>query len=130
MPCAARRSSRGRHESLGAALAYVIGHWLKVPLICVRKPGVSDHYQQVTQRRVEGYLPQDCRYMIVDDFIDTGRTIARIQGELLSYTSGWKDGPKVTCTAILLYATTKSPANETPICGVPVFCSRPDDVYC
>jgi adenine/guanine phosphoribosyltransferase-like PRPP-binding protein len=57
----------------GAAIAYPLSFLLKVPLICVRKSSKDNHYGSL----VEGYTSAK-RYLIVDDFIETGRTIKKI----------------------------------------------------
>ncbi len=58
----------------GAALAYPLSYTLKIPLICVRKSTRDNHFGS----KVEGCYSVD-KYIIVDDFIDTGSTIEKIQ---------------------------------------------------
>lgn len=63
--------------SSGAALAYPLSYLMKVPLIHVRKG--RSHYDGV----VEGTISSK-RYVIVDDFIETGSTIRRIVRQIKS----------------------------------------------
>jgi hypoxanthine phosphoribosyltransferase len=58
--------------SSGAALAFPLSFFLKIPLIHVRKG--SSHYGS---GRIEGTISSK-KYLIVDDFIDRGNTMKRI----------------------------------------------------
>ncbi len=59
--------------SSGAALAYPLSYLMKMPLIHVRKDDDS-HY---SSGLIEGTISSK-RYVIVDDFIESGNTIKRI----------------------------------------------------
>jgi len=68
----------------GAAVGYPLGYSLGIPLLCVRKQGDKTHSPYTT---VEGnFRSRDGRsgrktmnYIIVDDFVASGATIARIR---------------------------------------------------
>ena len=57
----------------GAAAAYPISYKLKIPLVCIRKAR-SSHYQDLYEGRTN-----IGKYIIIDDCIDTGRTVRRIR---------------------------------------------------
>lgn len=63
----------------GAALGYILGYTLGLPLICVRRQGDGAHYLGV----LEGCVSAK-RYMIVDDFISSGDTVRRIMKTIKS----------------------------------------------
>ena len=70
----------------GAAVAFVLQWELGIPLICVRK-GKSHSID-----KVEGFV--ECkRYIIVDDFIESGKTIDKIVSSIRN----------VKCVGIVLY---------------------------
>lgn len=72
----------------GAAVAYPLSYALNIPLLCVRKPGNTKHYIRETEGHVDAG-----RYLIVDDFVDSGETIRKIL-QVLPYGS---------CKGLLLY---------------------------
>jgi adenine/guanine phosphoribosyltransferase-like PRPP-binding protein len=80
----------------GAALAFPLSLALKKPLICIRK-GAS-HYGR---RKLEGCISAKT-YIIVDDFIDSGHTVAEIIKEIS------KIKPNAVPVGIFLYAPTDS----------------------
>lgn len=57
----------------GAAMAYPISAQLNIPLIYVRKPRELSHGLSI-----EGTNKNITKYIIVDDFIETGKTIKEI----------------------------------------------------
>ena len=59
--------------SSGAALAYPLSYLMKIPLIHVRKADDS-HY---SGGLIEGTISSK-RYVIIDDFIESGKTVKRI----------------------------------------------------
>lgn len=63
--------------SSGAGLAYPLSYILKMPLIHVRKKGDSQNYFPV----IEGTISASS-YIIVDDFISSGKTVRRILREI------------------------------------------------
>lgn len=68
--------------SSGAALAFPLSYFLKLPLIHVRKG--QSHYGSGP---IEGTISSQ-RYLIVDDFIDRGNTIRRIIKKIESELGG------------------------------------------
>lgn len=62
----------------GAAVAFILSHWLDVPLLCVRKKGEDSHYHQQGGRILEGNVVDVKKYIIVDDFIASGHTCQHI----------------------------------------------------
>lgn len=66
----------------GAAFAFPISLALRKPLLCARKRGGSSH----TSLTVEGKTTVRT-YVIVDDCIDSGKTLRRIQDEVQGETS-------------------------------------------
>jgi adenine/guanine phosphoribosyltransferase-like PRPP-binding protein len=57
----------------GSAIAYPLSYMLKLPLICVRKKNDGNHFY----RDIEG-CTNARSYLIVDDFIESGRTMDKI----------------------------------------------------
>ena len=92
----------------GSALAYILSKELNIPLICVRKSNERSHFVNDGSGLLEGSL--DCqRYIIVDDFIASGRTVRRISEVM-------EDGmPTAKCVGILLY--TAQQANHKLLYG-------------
>lgn len=85
----------------GAALAYPLSARLHIPLICVRKKGEDSHGMDV-----EGPQANVRRYIIIDDFIETGRTIKTLLNEM-DRQNKWGEPSKhnkVRCSGIVLYA--------------------------
>lgn len=95
--------------SSGAALAYPMSYLLKVPLIHVRK-GKSHYYGG----KIEGTISSK-RYLIIDDFIDSGSTMKRV---IKTITDAL---PKAQPVAICLYSSSRE--SDMLIGGktVPVF---------
>ena len=79
----------------GAAFAYPLSYKLGIPLICIRKSVTDNHFR----RKVEGQVNTK-RYIIVDDFIESGKTIRRIQKEI---KNNWAAKPP-QLIGIYLYA--------------------------
>jgi len=98
--------------SSGAALAYPLSYLMKLPLIHVRK-GTS-HY---SGGKIEGTISSK-RYIIIDDFIETGGTIKRIIKAINSELDNAKPA------AICLYSAGKYSAtakyNNIPLFSVQV----------
>ncbi len=65
----------------GAAIAYPLSYILKKHLICVRKPDIHSHSWQ----SVEG-VKNSKRYIIVDDCIDSGETVANIRRSITEFS--------------------------------------------
>lgn len=76
----------------GAALAYPLSYKLKVPLICVRKSIRDNHYKD----KLEGATFVNS-YIIVDDCIDSGRTVRNILKNIKI------NNPSAICKGIYLY---------------------------
>jgi adenine/guanine phosphoribosyltransferase-like PRPP-binding protein len=79
----------------GAALAYPLSYLLGVPLICVRKSTRDNHFGY----KLEGCMTAD-NYIIVDDFIESGKTIERVK------KSVEKEVIDTKCVGIYLYHPT------------------------
>lgn len=62
----------------GAAVAFILSHWLNIPLLCVRKKGENSHYHQQNGKILEGNVQDVKKYIIVDDFIASGATCHHI----------------------------------------------------
>ena len=80
----------------GAAMAHILSYRMGVPLICVRKENENSHYVKENRRYLEGFLGAK-NYLIVDDFISSGDTVARIIKVIAEKMRDAK------CAAILLY---------------------------
>lgn len=84
----------------GCAVGFVVAYTLNLPMICVRKPGASSHFQE----EFEGNLGVK-KYFIIDDFIASGDTIKNICRVVQSRTTSiWSTGAE--CVAVLLYKDT------------------------
>lgn len=59
----------------GAAMAFMLSHWMNVPLLCVRKREDTSHYVKSTRKFLEGNAQDVRKYLIVDDFISGGGTV-------------------------------------------------------
>ena len=81
--------------SSGAALAYPVSVITGIPLVHVRKRENS-HGSEIEG---DGELKS---YIILDDFIDSGATIKRIHGKIISY-SHINAEDAATCVGIALY---------------------------
>jgi adenine/guanine phosphoribosyltransferase-like PRPP-binding protein len=93
--------------SSGAALAYPISYLLGVPLICIRK-SIKDNHSGL---KLEGAVSAGT-YIIVDDFIESGRTINKIKKAINA------ENKKAKCVGIYLYnncALNPDSFNEVPI---------------
>lgn len=95
--------------SSGAALAYTMSYFLKLPLIHVRK-GAS-HYGG---GRIEGTISSK-KYIIIDDFIDRGNTVRRIAKTITEEL----ETPKPV--AICLYSSSRMSGFELNKKEIPVF---------
>ena len=81
----------------GAAMAYPLSIKLNVPLICVRKSTEKSH-----GGNIEGSSGIDVtKYIIVDDFIDSGSTIRAII-DAIKEKAGRQE---IQCTGIVLYTS-------------------------
>lgn len=81
----------------GAALAYPLSAQLNIPIICVRKSNEQSHGLSVegTQRNIR-------KYVIIDDFMESGKTIKAILKAIDKKKDWTKDG-KAECVGIVLY---------------------------
>lgn len=80
----------------GMAVGFPISLLLKIPLINVRKPGLSHYLDEV-----EGTISSK-RYLIIDDFIESGNTINHIRKVIRSNL-----GTKTKAVGIFLYAANR-----------------------
>ena len=77
----------------GALVAPSVASSLGKPLICVRKESEKTH----THYQVEGYLCDNCTYIIIDDLIDSGSTIKEIVKKIKA------ECKKTECKGVFLY---------------------------
>ena len=91
----------------GAALAYPLSYLLGMPLICVRKSIRDNHFGS----KLEGLVSAK-KYIIVDDFIESGKTINRITRSIKS------ENKKAKCVGIYLYD--QSFKIDSPFENIPV----------
>lgn len=115
----------------GSAIAYILGYTLDVPLICIRKDTEKAHYKSwdsQSEQRFEGYAGART-YLIVDDFISSGKTVERIMQAI------YDKCPQCRCAAMLMYQgdrekKTFHPRNEDLSAlhynGVPVYSCKKD----
>ena len=109
----------------GSAMGFILGHWLSVPLICVRKMNDGSHFQGFQGVRcVEGNLSAR-RYMIVDDFISSGKTVNYIIDSISEQI------PSARCVAMLMYEGLRDREHKHPNFDLPikVISSKIDEVY-
>lgn len=91
----------------GAALAYPLSYLLGIPLICIRKSIRDNHFGS----KLEGFVTAK-KYIIVYDFIESGRTINKI------YKSIKSENKKANCIGIYLYdqpCKINSPLKNIPV---------------
>lgn len=81
----------------GSALAYPLSARLNIPLIYVRKSIEPSHGFSIegTQRNIK-------RYVIIDDFLESGRTIKAIIAAIDRKEDSFNDG-KTECVGIIFY---------------------------
>lgn len=93
----------------GSALAYILGHTLNVPLICIRKPSESSHYwsNDTPEGKLEGFLLSKS-FIIVDDFISSGKTVDSILCVMR------KKCPYAKCVAAMMYTQSTEVYDYTP----------------
>lgn len=83
----------------GAAMAFLLSHWMNVPLLCVRKRGDSSHYIKSRNKYLEGNAVDVRKYLIVDDFISSGATVQYMIDTIKSENSS------AECVGMLMYAS-------------------------
>ncbi len=101
----------------------ILGYKLKLPILSVRKERDDAH----DSHRVNGFASDGTRYLIVDDLIDTGRTVKRIYTSIKK-TSADYGVTDIKPVGILLYHscygspyTLEHDANLKPVVQVPTF---------
>lgn len=78
----------------GASIAFPLSVAMGIPLVCIRKRTDMTH----SNRLVEGQV--DVRkYLIVDDFVDTGKTVKNIRQEIEQQCKN------AQCVGILLFSS-------------------------
>lgn len=85
----------------GAAIAYPVSYLTRIPLICTRKSAENSHGYDVEGPAIEVH-----KYIILDDFISTGNTIAQIVRSISvqkSYSFGVDSQTPPKCVGIYLY---------------------------
>lgn len=91
--------------SSGAALAFPLALKHELPVIYVRKAGEKSHGYNVEFNGTGSGL----RYIIVDDFIDTGSTVERI------YKKVQKEDKAMVCAGVFLYDDSVCHGDDYPI---------------
>jgi len=91
----------------GSACAYALSYKLGIPLICIRKKNRKSHFDGFYEGRIN---VKD--YIIVDDFIETGKTIDEIKRRVKIKSPG------ANLVAIFLYSSTPYFLDWD---GVPIF---------
>lgn len=82
----------------GAAVAFILASEMSLPLLCVRKKGESSHYVNgYDDRMLEGNITAE-KYLLVDDFISSGKTVNYIMDTIK------RDIPNAKCVAMLMYS--------------------------
>jgi adenine/guanine phosphoribosyltransferase-like PRPP-binding protein len=76
----------------GAAVAYPVSYVTGIPLLCIRKSKVDNHYR----KKLEGYT-KPRNYIIIDDFVATGKTIKTMVKTIKDYS------PNSKLSAVILY---------------------------
>jgi adenine/guanine phosphoribosyltransferase-like PRPP-binding protein len=86
----------------GAAMAFVLAYELEIPLLCVRKTTDDSHFHDMNRGKIlEGNVDTK-KYLIVDDFISSGKTVNYIMDSIR------QDGSHAECVAMLMYAASGS----------------------
>ena len=83
----------------GAAMAFMLSHWMNVPLLCVRKREDTSHYVKQSRRYLEGNADDVRKYMIIDDFISSGATVQYMIDTIKE--KNWN----AECACMLMYAS-------------------------
>ncbi|MEE8113878.1 MAG: hypothetical protein V3T23_05940 [Nitrososphaerales archaeon] len=86
----------------GAALAYPLSAQLNIPLIYVRKLNETSHGLSIegTQRNIK-------KYVIIDDFMESGKTIKAILAAIDKKKDYFSEG-KAECVGIILYTSAQA----------------------
>jgi|SRR5579859_32331 len=84
----------------GASLAYPLSYLMGKNLICVRK---TEKIENHSWRESEGVV--DCKsYVIVDDCVDSGDTLRKIEKGVKSHCKGYSEEPKLVGIHLFLTA--------------------------
>lgn len=107
----------------GAAMAFILSHWMNVPLLCVRKRNEQSHYVQQSGKILEGNVKNARRYLIVDDFISSGATVNHIVESIQVSNLTAK------CVGMLMYASYRDDdfKHASWDYSVKVISARPED---
>lgn len=103
----------------GALVAPMLAHHMKKGLLVVRKPSEQSH-----GAKVEGMIDAE-RYIIVDDFISSGKTVKEIQETIHHYRKAINEPVSAKCVGIFLYG--RGPRHTGSRTNVPVFGCQKDD---
>lgn len=98
----------------GSAMAFILSHWLDIPLLCVRKKGENSHYHKQTNRLVEGNVKDIKKYVIVDDFISSGSTVKHVIESIRDAC------PVAECVGMLMYSGYRDDSFQHPSWKNPV----------
>jgi adenine/guanine phosphoribosyltransferase-like PRPP-binding protein len=105
----------------GAAIAFILSHWMDVPLLCVRKKGENSHFHNAGGRILEGNVEGVRNYIIADDFIASGATCYHIIDSI-------RDGnSRARCVGMLMYRAYENSTfrHQRLSYDIPIICTRP-----
>ena len=83
----------------GAAMAFLLSHWMSVPLLCVRKKSDNSHYLSTGRGYLEGNVDDVRKYLIVDDFISSGASVQYMIDSIK------EKNYNAECVGMLMYAS-------------------------
>lgn len=94
--------------SSGAAIAFVLGYAIDIPVIYVRKDTETHHGSSIECNSTSPIH----KYLIVDDFVDAGGTVTRIYNKIRKYAqSHFEKVP--ACVGVFLYCPTTDGGHVT-----------------
>jgi orotate phosphoribosyltransferase-like protein len=108
----------------GAAMAFILAHELKVELLCVRKKDDGSHFLEFNKNPLEGNVDAK-KYLIVDDFVCSGRTVNYIIESINTHM------PTAKCVAMVMYAATRNDFHSSTVTKetIPITATRPESSW-
>ena len=105
----------------GSAMAFILAHELGVDLLCVRKKNDGSHFLSFNDNPLEGNLEAK-KYLIVDDFISSGRTVNYIIDSISKIL------PQAKAVAMVMYAAYRNDTHCYPETRelIPITATRPE----
>lgn len=94
----------------GAAVAFAVSAATGIPITCVRKRSSGSEASH-SSCAVEGHVNME-RYIIIDDFVDTGATLERVRGAISKAAERWDHDPELV--GVVLYTGAR--------CRIPTVC--------